>query len=86
MYSRTAGTDLAVTLAGTACGSAATLTTNGTDLCLVAQADGSFAICPAANKGQSFNMHGGKGNNIKLYASTDGGSKWLIKRLIQAKL
>ena len=85
MYSRTAGTDLAVTLAGTGSGSAATLTTTGTDLCLVAQADGSFAICPVANKDQSFNMHGGKGNNIKLYNTTDGGSKWLIKKIDTSK-
>ncbi len=85
MYSRTAGTGLALTLAGTGAGSAATLTANGTDLCLVAQADGSFAICPVANKNQSFNMHGGKGNNIKLYDSTDGGSKWLIKKIDTSK-
>ena len=85
MYSRTAGTDLAVTLAGTGRGSAATLTANGTDLCLVALADGSFAICPVGATGQSFNMHGGKGNNIKLYDTTDGGSKWFIKKIDTSK-
>ena len=85
MYSRTAGTDLAVTLAGTTSGSAATLTTTGTDLCLVSQTDGSFAICPVGATGQSFNMHGGKGNNIKLYGTTDGGSKWLIKKVDTSK-
>ncbi len=85
MYCRTAGADLAVTLAGTGSGSAATLTANGTDLCLVSQTDGSFAICPVGATGQSFNMHGGKGNNIKLYNTTDGGSKWLIKKIDTSK-
>ncbi len=85
MYSRTAGTGLALTLAGTTSGSAATLTANGTDLCLVSQADGSFAICPVGATGQSFNMHGGAGNNIKLYNTTDGGSKWLIKKVDTTK-
>lgn len=85
MYSRTAGTSLAVTLAGTAGGSAATLTANGTDLCLVAQNDGSFGICPVGTTGQSFNMHGGAGQNIKLYATSDGGSKWLFKRVDLSK-
>ena len=85
MYSRTAGTDLAITLAGTTSGSAATLTTTGTDLCLVSQADGSFAICPVGATGQSFNMHGGVGNNIKLYNTSDGGSKWLIKKVDTSK-
>ena len=85
MYSRTAGAALAVALASTGSGSAATLTTAGTDLCLVSQTDGSFAICPVGATGQSFNMHGGKGNNIKLYDTTDGGSKWLIKKVDTSK-
>ncbi|MBE6308225.1 MAG: hypothetical protein E7087_02805 [Bacteroidales bacterium] len=81
MYSCTAGNALAVTLAGTGSGSAATLTANGTDLCLVSQADGAFAICPKGNTGQSFNMFGGVGQNIKLYNTSDGGSTWLIKKI-----
>ena len=84
MYSRTAGTALALTLSGTTEGSAAALTATGTDLCLV-ESDGAFAICPVANKGQSFNMHGGAGSNIKLYGSTDGGSTWLFKRIDTTK-
>lgn len=85
MYSRTAGTSFAVTLAGTAGGSAATLTDTGTDFCLVAQNDGSFGICPVGTTGQSLNMHGGAGQNIKLYATSDGGSKWLFKRIDLSK-
>ncbi len=85
MYSRTAGTNLAVKLAGTNSGDAATLATEGTALCLVAQSDGSFGICPTNNKNQSFNMHGGAGANIKLYGTDDGGSKWLFKKIDTSK-
>lgn len=81
MYSRTAGNALSVKLAGTGSGSAATLAAEGTQLCLTLQSDGAFAINPVGATGQSFNMHGGKGNNIKLYDSTDGGSTWLFKRI-----
>ena len=81
MYSRTAGNALSVKLAGTGSGSAATLAAEGTQLCLTLQSDGAFAINPVGATGQSFNMHGGKGNNIKLYNSTDGGSTWLFKRI-----
>ena len=81
MYNKVAGTNLALKLAGTVSGSAATLAAVGTDLCLVAQADGSYGISPAANKGQSFNMHGGAGADIKLFDTTDGGSKWLFKKI-----
>ncbi|MBQ8271120.1 MAG: glycoside hydrolase N-terminal domain-containing protein [Bacteroidaceae bacterium] len=81
MYSRTAGNTLAVTLAGTGSGSVATLTTTGTDLCIVSQADGAVAICPAGTNSQSFNMFGGAGQNIKLYSIGDGGSVWNIKKI-----
>ena len=81
MYSYTAGTTLALTLAGNAQEAAATLSTNGTELCLAEQADGSFGICPKSNTGQSLNMFGGKGCDLKLYATSDGGSKWLFRRI-----
>ena len=85
MYSRTAGNTLAVTLAGTGSGSAATLTATGTDLCIVSQASGAVAICPAGTSSQSFNMHGGAGQNIKLYNVSDGGSVWDIKKIATDK-
>ncbi|MBR5847655.1 MAG: hypothetical protein IKY72_07685 [Bacteroidaceae bacterium] len=75
MYSYTAGMGLALTLAGTGSGSAATMTATGTDLCLNMVENG-YTICPKGTPGQSFNMHGAKGNDIKLYSSTDGGSVW----------
>ena len=77
MYSHTAGMDLALTLAGTGGGSAATMTANGTELSLTISGN-AYCITPKANKGQSFNMHGGKGHDIKLYSSGDGGSTWGI--------
>ena len=86
MYSRVAGTTLALKLAGTSRGSAATLAAEGTELCLVAQADGSYAICPKGAEGQSFNMHGGAGADIKLYDTSDGGSKWMFKRVDVSKV
>ncbi|MBQ8336107.1 MAG: discoidin domain-containing protein [Bacteroidaceae bacterium] len=79
LYNKVAGTELALTLAGTASGSAATLSKSGTDLCLVKQDDGSYGICPKGTDGQSFNMYAGNGNDIKLYATSDAGSKWLLK-------
>ena len=85
MYNKVAGTTLPLKLAGTGSGSAATLATNGTELCLVAQNDGSFGICPKNTEGQSFNMHGGNGADIKLYDTSDGGSKWLFKKIDTSK-
>ena len=77
MYSYNAGVNLALTLAGTGRGSAATMTATGTDLCLVMKENG-YAICPKGTTGQSFNMHGAAGNDIKLYDTTDAGSIWGI--------
>ena len=85
MYNRTAGKTLALKLAGTGQGSAATLATEGTELCLVKSSDGSYNICPKTATGQSFNMHGGAGNDIKLYDSTDGGSYWLFSKIDATK-
>ncbi len=46
MYSRVAGCEWALTLNGTTEGAAATLTTEGTLLCLTAQGDGTYTISP----------------------------------------
>ena len=81
MHSHTAGTALAVTLSGTGEGSAATLSTTGTELCLTACEDGSYAISPKTNTAQSFNMYGAAGRDIKLYASSADNSRWVIKRI-----
>ena len=81
MYNRTAGQALALTLSGTETGAAATLTPCGTELSLVKQSNNAFAICPAANNTQSFNMYGSKGKDIKLYNASDEGSTWLFKKI-----
>lgn len=80
MYSRTAGTDLALTLAGTTEASAATMTAEGTELCLTLT-DNGYAISPKTNTAQSFNMYGGAGSDIKLYAVSDGGSVWGFQKV-----
>ena len=85
MYSHTAGTALALTLADDSQGSAATLTTGGTPLSLIAQGDGSYAITPKSNPTQSFNMYGGNGQDIKLYDASDSGSKWTIRAIDTSK-
>ena len=85
MYNKVAGTTLALKLAGTGQSSAATLAAEGTELCLVENGDGSFGICPVANKGQSFNMYGGVGADIKLYGSSDAGSKWKLQLIDMSK-
>ena len=82
IYNRVAGTGLHMVLAGTGSGSAASMNTTATnaDFCLVAK-DNGYAICPKANTGQSFNMHGGAGNDIKLYGAGDGGSIWVVEKM-----
>ena len=82
IYNRVAGTGLHIVLAGTGGGSAASMnsTTDNSEFCLVTK-DNGYAICPKSNTGQSFNMHGGAGNDIKLYGSSDGGSVWLIEKM-----
>ena len=82
IYNRIAGTGLHMVLAGTGGGSAASMNTTATnaDFCLV-EKDNGYAICPKANTGQSFNMHGGAGNDIKLYGAGDGGSVWVIEKM-----
>lgn len=85
MYSRMAGTDLALKLASTGRDAAATMApaAEATALMLVEQA-GCYAICPVGIPGQSLNMHGGNGHDIKLYNTSDGGSTWLFN-LINAE-
>ena len=82
IYHRIADTGLYVVLAGTGSGQAASMgnTDTNADFCLVTTNDG-YAISPKGNKDQSFNMHGGKGNDIKLYNTTDGGSIWTIEKM-----
>ena len=82
IYNRVAGTGLHMVLAGTGEGSAASMNTtaDNADFCLVAK-DNGYAICPKSNTGQSFNMHGGAGHDIKLYGASDGGSIWTIEKM-----
>ncbi len=82
IYNRVAGTGLHMVLAGTGGGSVASMNTTATnaDFCLVTK-DNGYAICPKANTGQSFNMHGGAGNDIKLYGAGDGGSVWVVEKM-----
>ncbi|MBR5576891.1 MAG: exo-alpha-sialidase, partial [Bacteroidaceae bacterium] len=86
IYNRVAGTDLHIILAGTGEGSAASMnsTTDNSEFCLVTK-DNGYAICPKSNTGQSFNMHGGAGADIKLYGAGDGGSIWLIEKMDASK-
>ena len=37
---------------------------------------GSYAICPKGATGVTLNAHGGKGNDLKLYRSSDAGGWW----------
>ena len=82
IYNRVAGTGLHMVLAGTGGGSAASMNTtaDNADFCLVTK-DNGYAICPKANTGQSFNMHGGAGADIKLYGAGDGGSIWVVEKM-----
>ena len=87
MYSRTAGNSLAVKFDATSGGTAAKLATDGTELCVAyVDAANGFAITPKANTAQSFNMHGGKGSDIKLYDTTDANGKWLFHKMNKGAL
>lgn len=85
MYSHVAGMDLALTLTGDGANASATMTTVGTELCLTLQPAGSYAISPKSNTAQSFNMHGGNGQDIKLYDAGDTGSGWHFRRIDMSK-
>ena len=82
IYNRVAGLGLHMVLAGTGSGSAASMntTTNNSDYCLASN-DNGYAICPKNNTGQSFNMHGGEGADIKLYGIGDAGSIWIVEKM-----
>ena len=81
LYSRQAGTALAVKFDNTAEGSAATLDGEGTAMCITMQSGDCYAISPVGTTSQSFNMHGGAGNDIKLYNTSDVNSKWLFRKI-----
>lgn len=81
MYSRSVGMSLALTLDSNEEGAEVSLSPNGTELCLTPQPDGSYTISPKGNKELSFNMYGGNGQDIKLYAAADDGSKWRLRRI-----
>lgn len=81
MYSYVVGVSLALTLDGNGEGAAATLSADGTELCLTQQPDGCYTISPKGNMEQSFNMYGGKGQDVKLYDAADNGSKWRLRRI-----
>ena len=85
MYNTIAGGSLALTLAGTGAGSAATLTATGSELCITQVSANQFAISPVSNTAQSLNMHGGAGHDIKLYNTTDGNSKWNFRKIDLSK-
>lgn len=40
-----------------------------------------YAIAPVAAKGQSLNMHGGDGKDIKYYRASDEGSTWYVNEI-----
>lgn len=82
MYNRAVGSEYAVKVSGTAAGSVATMApvAEATPLKLTLKGDGSYRIAPVAGDADmSFNMYGGKGNDIKLHNSS--GSEWLIERM-----
>ena len=41
--------------------------------------DGGYAVVPAGNEALSLNAFGGKGNDLKLYAAADPGSRWMCE-------
>ena len=81
MYSRVVGASLALTLNGNGEGAMATLTAEGTPLCLIQQEDGNYTISPKDGVAQSFNMYGGNGQDIRLYSVADIGSRWKLRHI-----
>lgn len=81
MYSRVVGGSLALTLNGNGEGAMATLTAEGTPLCLILQEDGNYTISPKDGVAQSFNMYGGNGQDIRLYSVADIGSRWKLRHI-----
>ena len=85
MYNHTAGMNLALSLDGDGPNAVATLSDEGTVLCLTLQNEGSYTISPQSNITQSFNMHGGNGQDIKLYDAADSGSRWNFQVIDMSK-
>ena len=87
LYSLKGGKKLALKLDGTAAEAAATMcpAKEATTLTLTKQEKGGYAISPAGNPEQSFNMFGGAGRDIKLYSSQDEGSHWTIREVDSQK-
>lgn len=42
-----------------------------------------YAIVPTGNEGQSLNMHGGAGQDIKYYSAGDGGATWNVSDVVR---
>ena len=85
MYNHKAGMNLALSLDGDGPNAVATLSDEGTVLCLTLQNDGSYTISPQSNNTQSFNMYGGNGQDIKLYDAADSGSRWNFQVIDMSK-
>ncbi|MBR5477595.1 MAG: exo-alpha-sialidase [Bacteroidaceae bacterium] len=83
MYNHALGKKHALKLEGNESGAAAVMASEkeATVLTITAQEDGSYAISPKNATGQSFNMFGGAGKDIKLYSSSDKGGHWNFKTL-----
>lgn len=78
LYNHATGKKRALKLESSASGAAASMTSEkeATLLTLVPNENGGYAITPKENRGESFNMFGGKGRDIKLYSADDAGSLW----------
>lgn len=83
LYNHALGKRYALKLEGNESGAAAIMTREkeATLLTITPQEDGSYAISPKDATGQSFNMFGGAGKDIKLYSSSDKGGHWNFKPL-----
>lgn len=83
LYNHALGKRYALKLEGNESGAAAIMTREkeATLLTITPQEDGSYAISPKDVTGQSFNMFGGAGKDIKLYSSSDKGGHWNFKPL-----
>ncbi|MBP3689203.1 MAG: exo-alpha-sialidase [Bacteroidaceae bacterium] len=42
-----------------------------------------YAIVPTGNEGQSLNMHGGAGHDIKYFSAGDGGATWNVSEVVR---
>ena len=83
LYNHALGKKCALKIAGNESGAAAMMTDEkeATLLTIAEQPDGSYSISPKEASGQSFNMFGGAGKDIKLYSSSDKGGHWNFKAI-----